>query len=141
MKPALLAIEAVIAATPSVLVASVGFTIFLYSGFSMLNYDPLSGLEGVAVALGIVFALFQYCALASKTIAGKQYRFGLSFWLAVPFAVQAVRLTFGGAFSINYALIISCPIVLATLHFAVLQLQRSRHSTQLGATGSGKDGT
>jgi hypothetical protein len=129
MKPTLLAIEAIAAAAPSVLAAFFGILVFLYSGFSMLSYDPLSGAEGIVVALGIAFALVQYGLLSSNTVYGKPYRFGWSFWIAVPFALYALRLIVSGSIGIFYALLIVCPIVLATLHFVVLQLQRSKRKS------------
>jgi len=95
----------------------------------MLRYDPLSGAEGVVVALGIAFALAQYARLSSNTVYGKPYRFGWSFWIAVPFALYAVRFIFSGSFGMGYALLVAGPIVLATLHFVVLQLLRNRRTS------------
>lgn len=137
MKQTLLVIEAVIAGLPSMVVATGGLAIFLYAGFSMLNYDPISGAEGILVAVGIAFALVQYGLLASKTVQAKLYRFGWSFWLAVPFAALAVHFTFGGFFSIGYALLIAGPIVFATLHFVVIQLRLRRRLLSEAVHGHG----
>ncbi len=128
MKRALLAIEAIVAAVPSALLGTVGFLVFFYSGLSALSYNPISGVLGIVLAIGIVFALFQYVRLAFRTVYGKPYHFNWEFWLAVPFACYAVRFTF--EFGIRTSLFISGPIVLATLHFVVLQmLRRTRASS------------
>ena len=129
MKRALLAVEAVVAAAPSVLLAFVGFLVFFYSGLSALSYDVISGLQGITLAIGIVFALAQYGCLAFNTVYGKPYRFGWEFWLAVLFACYAIHITF--EFGLRSSLFITCPIVLATLHFVALQMRRrTRASAQ-----------
>ena len=135
MKPALLAVEVIVAALPSAVLASVGFLVFLYSGLSMLSYNLISGLQGIIFAIGIVFALLQYGRLALSTVLGKLYRFDWEFWLAVPFACYAVHLTFG--FGLRAALFIACPILLSTLHLVILQMRirgASSASTHVAST-------
>lgn len=125
-RPVLLAVEAIVAAAPAVVVAFFGILVFLHSGFSVLSSDPISGAEGIVVALGLAFVLVQYGLLSSNTVCGRPYRFGWSFWIAVPFALYAIHFIFSGAFGIGHALLIAGPIVLATLHFVILQLRRAR---------------
>jgi hypothetical protein len=128
MKPGHLAIEAIVCALPSVWVGAVGSLIFIGSGVSMLGYEPLEGAKSIAIAFGLIFALFQYGRLAGRTVFGEQYKFGLVFWPAAGFGSLGVWYAFG-FFGPALGAVIALPLVGATLHFVWLQMKLHRRGS------------
>ena len=125
MKPRLLGIEAIVCGAPSVVAGATGSLIFLYTGVSMLSYQPAEGAKGIGLALGLMVAIWQYANLASRTIDGTRYEFGTFFWVGVG----------SGLFGIWYAInlfgpvrgsILAVPIAVASIHFIWLQLKRRK---------------
>lgn len=121
----LLVIETIVLVAPTALIVAWGIPHMLaeilriYRFGSPANISP-EGWIGAFGVIGGALALGELIRLAMRTIAGRRYRFGPVFLIAVALGVVAVH-EIQQLFGVGFAIFVSAPLVFLAFHMYRLQ--------------------